>query len=322
MTRWMMGKKAYEVQSDQQRKAGRAQVVPGQDSSVRLVSRLDIDPERPFKGVEAISKRLYNGSQEIHTTNLEIGHDKSIPKDKKEAVSEATQEQMTYGLLNFLHKMPYLNRPPNFIGSSEQSNNGIETILVHGTFNATAAEVGWTSPNGKYADIVREKFGGKVSALQWSGKNHRLARIEAAQTLAKKIDENTRAGIITNVIAHSHGGNVAFEAIKLTQGHIEQLVTLGTPIRGDHLPPTEKLRETVEHYIHISGGKDTIAPKGGLDFVTPFKDNFFQKMGLNKAKIRNSLANTELHVADATHSELHSKAVLGLLTAITQATRL
>ncbi|MCG1043009.1 hypothetical protein KQH60_10870 [Mycetohabitans sp. B8] len=322
MTRWMMGKKAYKVQSDQQRKAGRAQVVPDQDSSVRLVSWLDIDSERPFKGVEAISRRLYNGSQEIHTTNLEIGHDKSIPKDKKEAVSEATQEQMTYGLLNFLHKMPYLNRPPNFIGPSEQSNNGIETILVHGTFNATAAEVGWTSPNGKYADIVRERFGGKVSALQWSGKNHRLARIEAAQTLAKKIDENTRAGIITNVIAHSHGGNVAFEAIKLTQGNIEQLVTLGTPIRGDHLPTTKKLRETVEHYIHISGGKDTIAPKGGLDFVTPFKDNFFQKMGLNKAKIRNPLANTELHVADATHSELHSKAVLGLLTAITQATRL
>ncbi|WP_323072662.1 esterase/lipase family protein [Mycetohabitans endofungorum] len=317
-----MGKKAYEVQSDQQRKAGRAQVVPDQDSSVRLVSRLDIDPERPFKGVEAISRRLYNGSQEIHTTNLEIGHDKSIPKDKKEAVSKATQEQMTYGLLNFLHKMPYLNRPPNFIGPSEQSNNGIETILVHGTFNATAAEVGWTSPNGKYADIVRERFGGKVSALQWSGKNHRLARIEAAQTLAKKIDENTRAGIITNVIAHSHGGNVAFEAIKLTQGNIEQLVTLGTPIRGDHLPPTKKLRETVEHYIHISGGKDTIAPKGGLDFVTPFKDNFSQKMGFNKAKISNPLANTELHVADATHSELHSKAVLGLLTAITQATRL
>ncbi|WP_338911630.1 hypothetical protein [Mycetohabitans rhizoxinica] len=312
--------KSYELQSDQQRKARRAQVVANQDeldSSVRLVSWLNMDPDRPFKRAEAISERLYNGSQEIHTTNLEIGHDKSIPKDKKEAVSEATQKQMTYGLLNFLRKMPYLNRPPNFIEPSEQPNNGIETILIHGTFNATAAEVGWTRPNGKYADIVRGNFGGKVTALQWSGKNHRLARIEAGQTLAKKIDENTRAGIITNVIAHSHGGNVAFEAIKLTQGNIEQLVTLGTPIRGDHLPLEEKLRKTVKHYIHISGGKDTTAPKGGLDFVTPFKKNYRQKMGVNNAKIKNSLANTQLHVVDADHSELHSKAVLGLIRAIT-----
>ncbi|WP_338859834.1 hypothetical protein [Mycetohabitans rhizoxinica] len=319
-------RKSYELQSDQQRKARRAQVASSQDeldSSVRPVSWPDIDPDRPFKWVKAISERLYNGSKEIYITNLEIGHDKSVPKEKKEPISEATRKQMSYGLLNFFHKMHYLNRPPNFIEPSERPDNGIETILIHGTFNATAAEVGWTRPNGKYADIVRGNFGGKVTALQWSGKNHRLARIEAGQTLAKKIDENTRAGIITNVIAHSHGGNVAFEAIKLTQGNIEQLVTLGTPIRSDHLPSEEKLGETVKHYIHISGGKDNIAPKGGLDFVTPFKKNYRQKMGVNNAKIKNSLANTQLHVVDADHRELHSKAVLGLIRAITtQATRL
>lgn len=316
-------RRSYKLHSDQQRKARRAQVASSQDeldSSVRLVSEPDMDPDGPFKWAEAISKRLYDGSQEIYTTNLEIGHDKSVPKEIKEDVSEATRKEMTYSLFNIFRKMPYLNRPPNFIGPSEQPDNGIETILIHGTFNATAAEVGWTRPNGKYADIVRKNFGGKVTALQWSGKNHKLARIEAGQTLAKRIDENTRAGIITNVIAHSHGGNVAFEAIKKTKGNIEQLVTLGTPIRGDHLPSEEKLRGTVEHYIHISGGKDTTAPKGGVDFVTPFKKNYRQKMGVNNAKIKNSLANTQLHVVDADHSELHSKAVLGLITAIARAT--
>ncbi|MCG1054770.1 hypothetical protein KQH49_07290 [Mycetohabitans sp. B5] len=315
-------RRSYKFHSDQQRKARRAQVASSQDeldSSVRLVSWLEMDPDRPFKGAEAISKRLYNGSQEIHTTNLEIGHDKSIPKDKKAPVSEATQKQLTKGVIGIFSKRRYLNRPPNFIGPSEQPDNGIETILIHGTFSGTAAEVGWTRPDGKHADIVRKNFGGKVTALQWSGKNHKLARIEAGQTLAKKIDENTRAGIITNVIAHSHGGNVAFEAIKQTQGNIKQLVTLGTPIRRDHLPLEEKLREKVEHYIHISGGKDTTAPIGGVDCVRSFK-NCGKKMGVNNAKIKNALANTQLHVVDADHSELHSEAVLGLITAITRAT--
>ncbi len=260
-----------------------------------------------------ISENVNSGSQEIHATNLEIGHDKSVPKDKKQAVSKETQEEMTHGFGDKLHKMPYLNRASNFIASLEQSENRIETILVHGTFNATAAEVGWTSPSGKYADIVRKNFGGNVTAFQWSGKNHRGARIDAARTLAQKINQNTQAGIITNVIAHSHGGNVAFEAVKLMQGKLEQLVTLGTPIRGDHLPSAEELKEKVEHYLHISGGKDNIAPLGGLDLVTPGKKDFFQKMGVNKANIKTEMANTQLHIKDATHSELHSKAVLGLI---------
>lgn len=302
----------YEFQPDQQ-KVPRAQVGSSQD---KLSSSSDMDSDRPLKGAEAISKSLYNGDKKIYTTtNLEIGHDKSVPKDKKEAVSEATRKKMTKGLFDSRwRKMRYLRGSPKIIGLPEQPGNDIETILIHGTFNATAAEVGWTRPDGKHADIVRRNFGGKVAALQWSGKNHRLARIEAAQTLAERINKNKEAGIITNVIAHSHGGNVAFEAIKLTQGNIKQLVTLGTPIRVDHLPSKEELEKTVEYYIHVSGGKDTIAPKGGLDFVTPFKRNYRQKMGVNKAKRKNSLADTQLRVADASHSELHSEAVLRLIS--------
>ena len=224
---------------------------------------------------------------------------------------------MTYGVFHRFNKAMYYQGPPRFIGDRQDGADPVETILVHGTFNPDAPEVGWTRPNLEVIRRLRGRYGGNLSAFQWSGKNHRQSRIAAGRVLADRIAENTASGIRTNIIAHSHGGNVVFEAIKALKSpaeRIEQLVTLGTPIRQDHLPSLEQLRRRTGAYLHISGGRDKIAPKGGADFVTFCHGMCFgDKAAYGRARTKNPFADFQLHIADATHSELHARAVLDLL---------
>ncbi len=303
-----------------------------------------------------ISAFLYGEEGKTRATNLQLGYHKKKKehKPKKEPVSPETLEQMTYSWMgktrvgryihNKLLKREYLSGSPRFIKKPGELESPIENILIHGTFNGAAAENGWTRPKGEYANIVREKLGGAVIALQWSGKNHKRARREAGRELANRIVENKRKGIITNVIAHSHGGSVAFEAIKrfkAAEGYIEQLVTLGTPIRRDHAPSSEDIQQKVGRYLHVSGGKDLTAIIGGFDFVNfakrarherwaPFFRGVSEIPGAgnlaniiragdaeNKrgkpAKRTSELAHAQLRITDAGHSDLHSAAVLELL---------
>ncbi len=248
----------------------------------------------------------------ISTTLQEIGHDKSVPKPPKAPLLAETKKQITHGFLDrlCLMKAKYLNRPPNF-QSFISSKDKVETILVHGTFNATAAENGWTRRDGPVAQHIIENFGGTVTAFQWSGKNHRQARISAGEELAKRINNNSKRGMQTNIIAHSHGGNVAFEALKISTGRVSQLITLGTPIREDHLLSRAAIENKTDIYVHVFGGGDSIARKGGFDFVTPWK-GFCKKFGITRVTLNNDLADSQLHITDSDHSQLHSAAVLKL----------
>jgi pimeloyl-ACP methyl ester carboxylesterase len=68
--------------------------------------------------------------------------------------------------------------------------------------------------------------------FRWSGENTDEARQQAAQELAEFINNYQFAeGETLNIVAHSHGGNVAFLASQQVNRQINNLVTLGTPIR-------------------------------------------------------------------------------------------
>lgn len=110
-------------------------------------------------------------------------------------------------------------------------------ILIHGTFDGDETETGdrwWQKGGAMRADL--EAAGHEVEAFRWSGENSDVARMKAAKALAKQL---TQTGGDITLLAHSHGGNVAREALAMTKGKVEasiKTVSVGTPFI-DRVPP-------------------------------------------------------------------------------------
>jgi RHS repeat-associated protein len=108
--------------------------------------------------------------------------------------------------------------------------DGLLTIVVHGTqFGTRNADF---TPAGRFFNYVAKTVGDRtVASFSWSGKDTHAARVDAAKGLASFVQSYKFApGEALNIIAHSHGGNVAIAAINIGLGHkVDNLVTLGTP---------------------------------------------------------------------------------------------
>jgi hypothetical protein len=90
-----------------------------------------------------------------------------------------------------------------------------------------------------FVHTVQAHFNDNHAAFfNWSGDNSDQARRDAAYQLAKMIREyhHKCPSEPIRVVAHSHGGNVALLTTQLAGGHIDQLVTLGTPIEEGYRP--------------------------------------------------------------------------------------
>jgi pimeloyl-ACP methyl ester carboxylesterase len=141
-------------------------------------------------------------------------------------------------------------------GAATGGNGREVTLMIHGTF---AGEENWWRPGGgrhrTAADHLEDELArrgrpGTVWApvhdagmtseqFRWSGANSHTARVEAAESLRRNLDELARRHrcsaerpLAVNLVAHSHGGNVALEAIKrLPEAvRVRRLVMLGTPM--------------------------------------------------------------------------------------------
>ncbi len=148
-------------------------------------------------------------------------------------------------------------------GEAPAGSGRVVTLIVHGTF---AREEWWWRPGVADAEIsagvgptfadkledvlAREGLRGTVwtpvlkagmtpSDFTWSGENLDRARVEGARALARRFEELAeRVGcsearpLELNIIAHSHGGNIALEALKHISARvrIRRLILLGTPL--------------------------------------------------------------------------------------------
>lgn len=105
-------------------------------------------------------------------------------------------------------------------------------FLVHGTFARHAA---WTLSGSALRKSVARGFNGPVAfhRLLWSGANSVAARRAAARSLATKLTASLERhpNLRHYVIAHSHGGNIAMQALsqKPTLGAQCKLICLSTP---------------------------------------------------------------------------------------------
>lgn len=126
----------------------------------------------------------------------------------------------------------------------------LAVILVHGTWGrgmfpsdtpARAGPARWFEAGSNFRlslePLLAERFGEvDVSEFHWSGANSFFSREQASVELAGKLEEHhTRAPFAKYlIIAHSHGGNVAFRAIQRlaelgTRIDDLNVVTMGTP---------------------------------------------------------------------------------------------
>jgi RHS repeat-associated protein len=143
--------------------------------------------------------------------------------------------------------------------------DGLLTIVVHGTWangNATF------QPGGQFAQTVARTFGDRTVSFQWSGTNTTGARAAAARDLANLVRQYKFApGEKLNIVAHSHGGNVAITAINQILGHrVDNLITLGTP----SLPGYRLLDgASVKTFIAASSSHDPVQVLGGRNLLFP-----------------------------------------------------
>ena len=131
---------------------------------------------------------------------------------------------------------------------------GIVTIIVHGTFAAQAAW--WRLGSGEtFADRLEQALSAQGMAgtvwdpilraglsyddFSWSGENTHRARIAGGRKLARALDDlagrlsaTATSPLYVNLVAHSHGGNVALEALRHVGRtvRVRRLACLGTPL--------------------------------------------------------------------------------------------
>ena len=172
----------------------------------------------------------------------------------------------------------WLNRDPigeagglNLYGYADNDSvnrsdqEGLLTVLVHGTKLVPSSEPYF---NSKFIRAVGKTFGENPVLWEWSGGDDNLSRQMAGLGLAVYLMNYKRDHPCerVNVIAHSHGGNVAFIASEMVG--IDTLVTLGTPIR-EYSPNLNNVNEL----INVFSVRDGVQPAGGGSYAI-FGDEF------------------------------------------------
>jgi hypothetical protein len=137
-------------------------------------------------------------------------------------------------------------------------------IIVHGTWAApTPGVVRWYQPGesggfvSKLDEALRKRGSparcwahcteGNRTIFHWSGHNNWIKRTRAASALADYVAKLRNEGWRCHIVAHSHGGNVALEALpQITAAlHPEipygQIVTLGTPFMDTVSPILKRI---------------------------------------------------------------------------------
>jgi len=115
----------------------------------------------------------------------------------------------------------------------------------------------------------------------WSGADNSAARSWAAQVISGAMGQyNFAPGEQLNIVGLSHGGNVGIEVSQLTSHRIDNLVTIGTPVRSDYQPNSGMIANHVNAYSNsdpvqtMGGGQTSVSqivgygllgtPGGGL----------------------------------------------------------
>jgi len=197
---------------------------------------------------------------------------------------------MNLGLYTYAHNKPIVAMDPS----------GFYTIFVSGTGS------GNKDVDKDVASTYKETFpggNGEYETFKWSGGNSDVDRNNAARQLADRITEyrKNNPNEPINVIGHSHGGNVGLKSTTYLPDDvsIDNIVTLGTPIRDDYQPDMGKIKST---WYNVYSPSDGVQVKGGRHV---FRDRAV-RTSPDAINLRINLdAGGILGVGNGTHSALY-----------------
>ncbi len=203
-------------------------------------------------GLSYMNARYYNGT---------IGRFISQDPLAIESLQTADNKKFQYILANPQNWNTYSYALNNPLVASDPS--GLLTIFVPGTNYDKDAMM-----NSDLGSRLSSTFGEQAKFFYWNvdgkaGPNDSGARSLAATALAGLINDYSFAqGEKLNIVAHSHGGNVVMEATSMLHHTIDNLVTLGTPVRPDYQPNMSIIANHVNAYstrdgVQINGGNDS-----------------------------------------------------------------
>ena len=171
---------------------------------------------------------------------------------------------------------PLAEKYPNVSPFAYVANNPIANIdpdgrrivTVHGTWSSPKT---WKNQGGiTQASSNLFGDGNYGSSFKWGGGNYSRSRTKAAKGLLKfarsQMAKKSFNGQIT-FVGHSHGGNVAIEAINMMDGMEEfdqvaiNLLTINTPVRNDY-QLSESASKRVNH-VNVYDSQDPIQSRGG-----------------------------------------------------------
>ena len=155
--------------------------------------------------------------------------------------------------------------------------NGKQIVAVHGTWSDPST---WKDKNG-IIDYVHKKFFNNPAIsdfdFKWDAGNFRIYRSLAAKKLITRIKnlrflygDELKDEPLT-IVAHSHGGNVAIEAINKMMSMPEfdniqiNLLTINTPVRDDYQLNAAALQRVV--HVNVYDPSDPVQSHGGHSFI-------------------------------------------------------
>jgi len=235
---------------------------------------------------------------------LLVLHDIGDPKDRPAIENllrhpDYNVRQLAFRtLLAIDHKRPpdeFWKREIRAVGGSIPSL----TTIIHGTWAEQETWWRWPSDLPQYIESLSHDFYKGNDAFKWSGDNTMEARESAARQLIAWL--RTHPAKRVTLIAHSHGGNVAFKASQLDEAniHIHHLMLLGTPIRDDYKPNMR----CIDQITNVYSERDTVQWLGTWG---PGLENHARNGGRRLPESSNVLNRSVTTTTNEPHSELHT----------------
>ncbi len=134
-------------------------------------------------------------------------------------------------------------------------------IVIHGSFSGRSSFTGERfHPDSELCKKIARHYGGETVAFRWTGEVSDEAREQASKALGEYLTDLNKAGYQINIVAHSHGANIAAKAINDSQIQIGEFASFGRPPRADYQTPYNQI---TSHTV-VAGKFDFVALLGGL----------------------------------------------------------
>jgi RHS repeat-associated protein len=151
--------------------------------------------------------------------------------------------------------------------------DGLEAYFIHGT--------GMTNRYFQYNSVLTNEIvrifqhTKEPIYFEWSGKNNKEGRAYGSMDLAVQMINNYTPGEEITLVGHSHGGNVAKEAVNIALAMANEMeleleadeiniVMLNSPERDDYLVNEDALLDGLEYYKIINSETDFVKLAGSL----------------------------------------------------------